>query len=506
MRPINVYALTRLEDQESLSRLERRMSKRGRRLNIKSWEISNLRALSSHLCAVWDEGESLECYYSFSIPRLGKEFDLLRISDNTVVNVELKSRAVPDESIRKQLIQNRYYLSLLGRTVRSYTYVEEDDRLLRLNSRDRLVTESWEKLRDDLIGQRHLYTDDVELLFKEESFLIEPLTDSEKFLRKEYFLTSQQKDIEKKILKAIENGSGRLFSFSGYPGTGKTMLLFDMAMKLSEKKRVCLIHGGLVPEVLRSLDERLHRVDLLSIRAGDDLPEMSHYAAVLVDEAHRLTENQIISLAESSAHHGMPLIMSCDREDALSPCELGASANGFIQTLPGIVEHKLTNRIRTNSELSLFIQGLFGSDKMKHHREYPSVSVLYANDDDEACILLDIFNRKGYVYLDRTARDGRACSYLDSKNDASAAHELTHVSIDEIQGRDFDKVVMVIDEAYFYDEKGYLRYDRIVKSIGEGEDSPVRELFRGLTRAKKEVALVVKDNQAVFKTIMAMML
>lgn len=51
-----------------------------------------------------------ECYFNFSIPRISKEFDCLWIGDNTIVNIELKSRNVGEDKIKKQLVQNKYYL------------------------------------------------------------------------------------------------------------------------------------------------------------------------------------------------------------------------------------------------------------------------------------------------------------------------------------------------------------------------------------------------------------
>lgn len=49
-----------------------------------------------------DEVYALWFFYSFQIPRLGKEFDLLQIREDQIVNVELKSGAVSDEALRKQ--------------------------------------------------------------------------------------------------------------------------------------------------------------------------------------------------------------------------------------------------------------------------------------------------------------------------------------------------------------------------------------------------------------------
>ena len=53
----------------------------------------------------------------------GKEFDLLQIKEDQIVNIELKSGVVSDEAICRQLLQNRYYLSVLGRTIHSYILI-----------------------------------------------------------------------------------------------------------------------------------------------------------------------------------------------------------------------------------------------------------------------------------------------------------------------------------------------------------------------------------------------
>ena len=69
------------------------------------------------------------------------------------------------------------------------------------------------------------YEGDVEELFRAELYLISPLTEPEKFLNKEYFLTAQQRDIERQILKRIRTERSGAYWITGLPGTGKTLLL-----------------------------------------------------------------------------------------------------------------------------------------------------------------------------------------------------------------------------------------------------------------------------------------
>ena len=129
MKAISVYALTREQNIHHLQKLERQLSERDYFLKIKEWELNSMKGLVKQLEGHMKEVYALRFFYSFTIPRLGKEFDLLQIKDEQIVNIELKSGAVSDETIRKQLIQNRYYLSVLGRPIYSYTYCCRENKI-----------------------------------------------------------------------------------------------------------------------------------------------------------------------------------------------------------------------------------------------------------------------------------------------------------------------------------------------------------------------------------------
>ena len=51
------------------------------------------------------------CFFNFTIPQISNEFDCLWISEESIINIELKSDAPKKEDkIRNQLIKNRHFL------------------------------------------------------------------------------------------------------------------------------------------------------------------------------------------------------------------------------------------------------------------------------------------------------------------------------------------------------------------------------------------------------------
>ena len=117
MKSISIYTITRNQNIEQLQKLERQLSGRDYFLKMREWELESMKALTAELETCMEDVYALRFFYSFQIPRLGKEFDLLQIKEDQIVNIELKSGVVSDEAICRQLLQNRYYLSVLGRTI-----------------------------------------------------------------------------------------------------------------------------------------------------------------------------------------------------------------------------------------------------------------------------------------------------------------------------------------------------------------------------------------------------
>lgn len=472
MKSISVYALTRNQSAECIQKLERQLSGREFFLKIKEWELGSMKALVKQLELHMQEVYKLRFFYSFQIPKLGKEFDLLQIKEDQIVNIELKSGRVSDDDIRRQLIQNQYYLSALGKPILSYTYVSSEDRLVRLTNHDHVVEGDWKQLCSALEKEGQDYKGDIEELFQAELYLISPLTEPERFLRKEYFLTSQQRDIERQILKRIRGKREGYFHFSGLPGTGKTLLLYDIGMKLSGRQQICIIHCGEAGQEWKLLHERLRRIDFLSDSELDEETDLSGYSSILVDETHLLSEEKLLLLLKRSQNR--PVIFSSDSEDMISPEEMDHSTIEMIRNLPEIQSFHLTNRIRTNAELSSFIQNMMHLPEKRSSRWYPDITVLYANDEKEEENLLQDLEWRGFQI--RTVENTEQISMLAV--------------------RDTEKMAIVLDERYYYDENGYLRTERFAGH------SDVRKLFHLLNQAKESLALVAKNNMTVYEILL----
>ena len=454
MKSISIYTITRNQNIECLQKLERQLSGRTYFLKMREWELESMKALVRELEVHMQDVHALRFFYSFQVPRLGKEFDFLQIKGDQIVNIELKSGKVSDEAVRKQLLQNRYYLSVQGKMIQSYTYISSQERLVRLNNHDHIVEADWDQLCLALQRQSKDYEGDIEDLFQAEMYLFSPVTEPERFLNKEYFLTSQQKDIERRILDKIRKVKYGYFWFSGLPGTGKTLLLYDIAMKLSVHQKVCMIHCGETGKEWKILHDRLLRIAFLSDSQLEECPDFKEYSAILVDEAHLLTEEKLHVILELSEKH--PVIFSSDDEDMISDEEMDRTMIREIEHLPDIQSFHLTNRIRTNAELSSFIQNMMHLPEKRTVRYYPHIQVVYANDEEEAEILL-----KGYQ----------------------------------------DQLVFIIDERYYYDEKGYLREQRQKQQ----KPTAVRMLFHRLNEAREEFAIIVKRNEAVYEVLLELL-
>ena len=203
---------------------------------------------------------------------------------------------------------------------------------------------------------------------------------------------------------------------------------------------------------------------------------LDDYHAILVDEAHLLSVEKLNVLLDMSENR--PIIFSSDSEEMISPKEMDQSTMKRMEDLPDLQTFRLTNRIRTNAELSSFIQNMMHLPVRKNQNGYPHVSVVYANDEKEADTLVQDYVRQGYQYF----------------------QQMEGAELGVTAVRDTEKMVVMLDERYYYDEDQYLR-SRNPMQNGQSE---VRRLFHLLNQAKENLAFVVKENETLYGILLDM--
>jgi trans-2-enoyl-CoA reductase len=76
-------------------------------IQIKNEELKDLDILVSHLKSLSKYIGLFDKYFiGYTIPQISKDFDLLRIDNETIVNIELKKKS-SEEIIKTQLLRNK---------------------------------------------------------------------------------------------------------------------------------------------------------------------------------------------------------------------------------------------------------------------------------------------------------------------------------------------------------------------------------------------------------------
>ena len=560
-KPLNIYALSRIREESPFNIVEKHHTQKPGTRRTQTHEMGSLRRLVDALLDVQADSAAKQrtagasvlavadmdgFFFSYQIPHIGKEFDLLKIGERTVLNIELKSEAVPEEQIRRQLLRNRYYLSHLDRKVRLFTVVTDTMTCWRLDmpegrtlgnmpasktDGDLVQTDiaeiaaavkelgSGASGRQDAAADGRLpYVEDIDALFRASDYLISPMETPERFIRGEYFLTQAQERVKDLIFAALsqdpqsaetENAQpadGPTFlHITGKPGTGKTLLLYDIAKTLSEVGRTLLVHCGDLQDGQRRISKEMPMLDIIAAEVlADGAEELDGYRFVLADESHRMAPLVFDKLCAAVRENGQVCIFSSDPEQIYSAAERESDIAGRIRKLPLAGEYELSEKIRANKELLAFILSL--KDRTYEPPEperYDHVELCYAADPAEAQQLLALYRGKGYTFINYsvsrphgTQATGAAPNTAAGAENPYAAYE-EDFAADQIIGREFDDVVMLLDSSFYYDEAGKLQ--------GTGALEPdylyPNLFYHGVTRVRERLALIVVGAPELFAEI-----
>ncbi len=493
MKPVNIFRVSRIRDERLFNIMEKHEASDHDNHRIRIHEIDSLRiltdALAKHKVSVKDADGF---YFGYVIPLIGKEFDLLKVTGKYCLNIELKSQDVGEEQILAQLRKNRHYLTLLGRELMLFTVVTDTLACYRLTDDGELKSTDIREVARAVKRCRAAYHGRIDRLFRASEYLISPEEDPEKFLQGQYFLSPAQDFVKAELLKDIENTHYcAFFHIYGRPCTGKTLLIYDIAKHLSLSGRTLITCGEDPSGGLLSISESIENMDFISISDIVSAEQISGYDFIFVDEALRIGPGAFDIIVNAAEKYEQVCIFSTDPSAILTDPEQEDDIEGRINSLGLAGRYELSERLRMNMEIHTFLMKLSHiRSKTEKNYEFEHVSVNYANNIEEARGIISYFRDKGYVFVNAHRQPD------DPFADLEESFRYRHVA-----GREYNSVVMLMDDSFAYDKDGNLT--GIPKPDPE---HPYPNLFiPGITRVRERLALVILDAPDLLDSILSIL-
>ncbi len=499
MNSINLYTLTRINDNDRFAEYEYIMSGRKDFQRTKIREKESLVQLVTKLMKAGVQITGFDdFFYSYTIAHISKEFDLLKVASNhkKILNIELKSEDVGEDRIKQQLVRNRYYLNPVTTDIISYTYVLDTNMVYKLGEDNELHISDFESVAEDVNGFKKCMKNNIESLFKAKDYLISPVNSPERFAKHQYFLTNQQEAMSRKLLAGLlRKDDKRYYSIKGEAGTGKTLLLYDTVRKLPEDVRKCVIHFGRRTPNIDILERAISCTDIITSRDLVNEDMLKGYTYILVDETQRMHDDQFEWITASAVSSGNEtsvdtrVVMFYDCEQILSRHEQQRAMDKRIEAMAD-EKYFLSDRIRTNPELSEFIRNMFDLTKRGRGYKYDCVTICYANSINEFKKLKAYYKAKQYIYID----------YEKSYKNVNDKYKTRKFNTYKVIGKEFDKVLTVIDAKFKYNEYGELCADY----DGNNDDILEKFFYQVVTRAREQLCIIVLNNDDIFKQLLHM--
>ena len=436
-------------------------------------------------------------FASYSIPQIGKEFDLLRFGENYVINIELKSelkKSITEnqKKIYNQMHQNSYYLRFLSQTTKIFTYVEKDGFYEYDDSSDSIKKINSSTVADAIKSQQVSPFVDPNLMFVPSNYLVSPFNAPDRFLSEEYFLTSNQQKVKDEIFNELGSQPNKFFCISANAGTGKTLLLYDIAKEYyTLGKKPLIIHCGL----LNNGHNRLSQKHSWNIKAIKEIPnshdqlDLNSSDIILVDESQRIHSKQLDAIVQKATECRLPVIFCYDVKQYLKTGESTNISEYLTNHFPDISfsSKTLSNKIRTNKEMASFIKNLREIGASRDHLNYNCISIEYVNN------YWDLKNYINHLEHNKWTAISYTTSSMESDPYDNIA-QLSDVNAHKVIGQEFSKVVFVMDNNFKYDDNKLKVRNSYYSAQGM--------LYQIVTRAVDELKIIVYNNPILYQNLL----
>lgn len=489
MKPINLLSLTQAYTSLNSSVYDRFAQFHG--ITLKNSELGDLNSLVEILRdGQSDESIFNDYYVGYNIPQIGKEFDLIRLGTNYNVNIEIKSD-FDEVKMLQQLRRNRYYLGHLGKLLINISFSSLNKKFYRLNPDGDFLESNWSEIIGILSEQEVEITKSIDDRFQPSNYLISPFNSSKRFLSSEYFLTAQQDEIKSKIINIFSGGmKAKFISLTGSAGTGKTLLAYDIVADLFNiGGSPLIVHCGNLNNGHRELMSA--GWEIISIKSIDKY-DLTKFSMILIDEAQRIRPDQFSRIVEDIQSDNGKCIFSFDKSQTLTNIEEKNDISAKIEGIPEIVGFELKKKIRTNKEITTFIDALFKSGSGLKAPITGNIEFLFFGDNNSVKNYIATLNESEWEVIRFTP------SQYKKEHHASYSSILSSTS-HQVIGQEFDGVVVIIDKYFAYDEKGDLIY------TDNAYYQPVKMLYQNMTRARSKLKLIIIGNPTILEACLSIL-
>lgn len=507
LRPVTLAEIRSvLSKQEKLSLIERLMKTHD--FNPKKQEYRDLERL---ICDLEKHGlhQWKSSFYFGTRPSapINDEFDMFYSDDQYILNLDFKDNTsevkqkLHSELKRDVLLKFRRQNRLLDtikkdRQIFHIAVCVEDDNVYYwffLSDKKELVGFTIERVVQ-LFENLNEGSQSNELMELDASkFILSPVSNTEDFLNKKYWLTDEQNKIVNKI--ADLSSDQRVFAVQGAGGTGKTMIAFDLIMKFT-KLRKLYCFTGTKQNGHKLLETRIPKLKIVSAKEFVDI-NLEDYDVILVDEAQRAYVNvrkkidQSIRLAKEG--NLKRVVVFYHIKQSLSKNDFGQGIQSLLSNRSEQID--LIENVRSNTNINAFIRKLFDlsysyESGVTNETIANDVEVRYFSQFEEAEKWLSLRYEQGYTILENVPE------YNNSKK-----YQAARLSTDVI-GQDLEKVGLVIDSSFYYDfiedkKKLVLRN----RKTNQKHYWPLEGLYVNLSRAKSKLAVAIVNNPEILEAM-----
>lgn len=440
-------------------------------IEIKNHEIDTYRYFIEFLnkLDVYSSTKAYGLFLDYKIPGLNKEFDIIKISDDFLLNIEVKLKDKSINEMKDQLVKNKYYLDKTKYTqIYLFSYKSDTNTLYKLDDNGNMLDVSTESEIIELLNSKDDDNSTVDDLLSPSDYLISPFNNTEKFISGSYLLTQSQKKIKEHLLEKLN--SEKAVMLFGRPGTGKSLVLYDIVKDcLIQEIKFDVLHCAKLNDGHFELNN--HGYNITPLKNINNIFSSTNNI-LFVDEVQRLKPKQIETII--SEYNGK-IIFSGDPEQTLGGNEVGVKLKEIVK-LHNIYNVQLKSKVRNNESLAEFVLGLMNKNHIidpKHQIDKNAISLEFFTNDREA-----------ENYMNQLTNDGHfeVLSLPGSirKTDLYTPYNHFIKNAYSVIGQEFDNIATLIGENIKYNNDNGRLYS-------EGTYySSSKSLFQNLTRSRKK--------------------